>query len=232
MIRIAQSLGLVVVLSAAAVVSVPTASNAATIELTSLAASGLLDGNAAVDPFPGLLYSELGTAGPGSVYLSVLKFDLSSLAGLTIDSAVFELTSDFNHSAASFSHQVFSSTDDSWTELTLNGINRPADPTLALLDSTNIDGTSQAYSWNVLSGLVGAAGLAGPNDFLTLLIRPDLAQAGQLFGPHFFDRGSATGFPRLIIEAHASAVPEPGTMALVLIGACGFAARRRRLRVN
>ncbi len=31
--------------------------------------------------------------------------------------------------------------------------------------------------------------------------------------------------------AGAAAVPEPGTMALVLIGACGLAARRRRLRV-
>jgi hypothetical protein len=229
MTRIVRSLRLVVLLSAAAV-SVPTASSAATIELTSLAASGVLDGNADVDPFPGLLYSELGTGGPGSVWLSVLKFDLSSLAGWIVDSAVLELTSHFNHSGVSFAHQMFSSTDDSWTEATLSGINRPADPTLALLSSTNIDGTSQAYSWNVLSGVVGAAGLAGANDLLTFLIRPDLSQAGQVFGPHFFDRGSAVGFPRLIVEAHRPAVPEPAVWLLLGTGLATVLRRRHNSR--
>lgn len=167
-------------------VSIPAVSNAETIILNATEDSGMLDGDSTNDPFPGIIYSELDTREAGTVWLSVLKYDLSSLAGMTINSARLELTSHFNHHAGTFTHEVFSSSDDSWTEATITGVNRPAEPTLTLLDSIPINGSSQTYSWNVLTGVLGSDGLAGMNNFLTLLVRPDLSQAGSTdsgFGP-------------------------------------------------
>lgn len=205
--------------------ALPTSSEAAVAILPSIADSIVLDGSASVNPFPGILASELGTTGAGSVWLSVLKFDLSSLVSSTVNSATLELTSTFNHSNAGFSHQVFSSNDDSWTEATVNGLNRPANSTLSLLSATSINGVSQAYTWNVLSGVVATDGLAGTGNVLTLMIRPDLVQSGNVFGPHFNDRGIASGFPRLILDI--SPVPEPTSWLLLAVGIAGITYRLR-----
>lgn len=206
--------------------SVPTVSNAAITIFTATEDSGMLDGDSRNDPFPGILYSELDTLSAGNVWLSVLKFDLSSLSGMTINTASFELTSIFNHNSGTFVHEVFSSSDDSWTEGTVTGINRPLDSTLTLLDSTDISGSSQTYSWDVLTGVVGTDGLAGTNDFLTLLVRPDLSQAGSVgFGPHFNDRADLSGFPRLLIDANP--VPVPAAVWLFGSGLIGLFGMRK-----
>jgi hypothetical protein len=147
-----------------------------------------------------LLASELDTSGPGTVWLSVLKFDLTPIVGTTVVSASLELTSFANHAAATFVHNVYSSSDDSWTESGVNGVNRPADGTLTFQSSTNIDNTSQAYTWSVLAGVIGPDGLGGSGNTLTLLVRPDLSQAGTPFGPHFYDRRASAGGPRLILD--------------------------------
>lgn len=204
---------------------------AAPVILTATEDVIILDGSSSNNLFPNLLASELETSGPGTVWMSVLKFDLSSITG-NVNTATFELTSFFNHSSGTFSHQVFSSTDDSWTENTVTGINRPGDSTFALLDSTNIDAASRAYTWNVLAGVTGSAGLAGTNNVLTLVIRPDLSQAGNAFGPHFFDRGASAGFPRLLLDVGPTAIPEPGSLALFITGLLGGVVRRMHLNRN
>lgn len=223
---IIRKFSLIAAVSGLLAVSIPAVSNAETIILNATEDSGVLDGDNTNNPFPGIIYSELDTAEAGNIWLSVLKFDLSPLAGMTINSASLELTSNFNHNAGTFTHQVFSSTDDSWMEGTVTGVNRPLDSTLTLLDSTDISGISQTYSWDVLSGVLGRDGLAGTNNFLTLLIRPDLSQAGSTdfgFGPHFNDRTSLSGFPQLVI----SPVPAPAaawlfSSGLILIGFFGL----------
>ena len=207
-------------------------SHATALVLTAVADSIVLDGSDSIDPYPGILASELGTGSAQDVWLSVLKFDLSSLVGMQIDSAALELTSNFNHSEDSFSHQMYSSSDDSWTEQTVNGINRPADSTLTLLSATNIDGVSGPYRWDVLAGVAGAAGLGGAGTSLTLMVRPDLAQTGSVFGPHFYDRSHSSGVPRLLLNV--SPVPEVSTSLLLALGLVGIGlwretAQRRHL---
>lgn len=187
-----------------------------TIELAPVADSIVLDGSSSVNPYPGLLASELNTSGAGSVWLSLLKFDLSSLTQVQINSATLELTTIFNHNSNVFSHQVFSSSNDNWSESTINGVNRPADSTLTLLSATGIDGVSQAYSWDVLGGVTGVDGLAGTGNMLTLVLRPDLSQSSSTFGPHFNDRSVLNGAPRLSLNV--SAIPEPATWWLLSVG--------------
>lgn len=195
-----------VVLSVATflICSLPTASNAEMIIIYATEDSGMLDEDDRNDPFPGIIYSELDTTTPGDIWLSILKFDLSPLAGKTISSATFELTSNFNHTNGFFNHEVFSSSDDSWAEETVTGLNRPLDSSLTLLDSAEINSVSQTYSWDVKTGVIETDGLGGANKFLTLLVRPELSQAGSAFGPHFNDRNSTTGVPRLVIDASSS----------------------------
>ena len=162
----------------------------------------------------------------------MLKFDLTPVMGMTINGATFFLTSDWNHNDAPFVHNVYSSSDDTWSEATVNGVNRPVDSTLTFLDSRVIGGVFETcgpfflpcedHSWNVTSGVAGSDGVGGASAFFTLLIRPDLSQAGTGgvtgFGPHFFDR-TGTNYeqyygqvvvPRLIIEA--SPVPLPAAI--------------------
>ena len=142
--------------------------HAAEVIITAAEDSLMLDGDNQNNPFPGILASELDTPDAGNIWISVLKFDLSPLERMTINSATFELTSHFNHHAGVFTHEVYSSSDDSWTEDTVTGVNRPSDMTLTLLDSTNIGAVSQAYTWDVSAGVTGADGLAGagkPFDF-------------------------------------------------------------------
>lgn len=193
--------------------ALPIFSHAETIILYAIGDSGMLDEDDRNNPFPGIIYSELDTVSSGNIWLSVLKFDLSSLAGKTINSATLELTSYFNHNNSFFFHEVFSSSDDSWTEETVTGVNRPLDSTLSLLDSTAINGDSKAYTWDVTAGISGADGFAGTNNVLTFLIRPELSQAGNAFGPHFNDRDSTSGVPRLIINASSSACSTIGTVS-------------------
>lgn len=167
-----------------------------------------------------VLSSEYGTSGPGTVWLSLIKFDLHALAGFSVSSAELQLTTLENHNSASFLHQVYSSADDSWTESTINGQNLPSAAQLSLLSSTAIDGTSKTYSWNVLAGVNGPDGKDGT---LTLLLKPDLTQVG-VFGPHIADRTAATGFPQLVVQA--APVPEPETWAMLLGGLVVTALRR------
>ena len=157
----------------------------------------------------------------------MLKFDLSSLAGLNVSSATLNLTSVLNHSSSAYSHQVYSSTDDSWTEATLTGQNFPA--SLTLLSATSIDGTSQTYSWDVLSGVTGSDGLLGSNSMLTLFITPDLSQAGTDYGPHFYDRTAFDGAPSLTLNV--SAVPEPESWSLFALGLAGIGALARKRKM-
>ena len=74
--------------------------NAAEIIVTAAEDSLMLDGDDTNNPFPGILASELDTPDPGNVWLSLLKFDLSPLTGMTVNSATLELTSIFNHSSS------------------------------------------------------------------------------------------------------------------------------------
>ncbi len=223
--KIMQKFNLSVAIIIFLTISYPTVSNAVII-LTASEDSGVLDGDSRNNPFPGILYSELDTSRAGNIWLSVLKFDLTPLSGMSISSASFELTSIFNHSSSTFAHEVFSSSDDSWTENTVTGLNRPSDSTLSLLDSINIDGSSQTYSWNVLAGVIGSYGINGTNNFLTLLIRPELSQAGNGgFGPHFNDREDLSGFPRLLINVNL--VPVPTAVWLFVSGLVGLIGMRK-----
>ena len=204
--KITQELKLVVIITgffSFLIFSFPNVSSAQTIVLNATEDSGMLDGDDTNDPFPGILYSELDTGEPGDVWLSIIKFDLSSLVGVEIKSATLELTSNFNHNSDSFIHEIFSSSDDNWTENEITGINRPLNATMTLLDATEISGTSQTYAWNTIAGVTGADGLAGTNNLLTLIVIPRLSQAGNAFGPHFDDSSSSSGFPRLIINAES-----------------------------
>lgn len=202
--------------------------NAATIVLKATEDSSILDGNNMTNS-SGDLGSELDTSGEGSIWISVLKFDLSSLAGMSVQNATFELTSFSNHNPNSFTHEVFSSSDNSWTEETITGINRPLDSTLTLLDWTDINGNPQTYSWGVLAGVTGTDGLSGGNNFLTLLIRPELSQAGSGgFGPHFFDRKELLHFPALVVTTNP--VPIPTT--IWLLGSSLIALFSMRTKLN
>ena len=71
---IAQSLRIAVAVGALVLTST---SSATEIQIFAAADSGMLNGDATIDPFPGILYSELDTNGIGTVWLSVLKFDLT-----------------------------------------------------------------------------------------------------------------------------------------------------------
>jgi len=209
----------------------PLITSATTIALNATEDSILLDGNNTNNEFPGILASELDTSGDGSIWMSILKFDLSSLAGMNVNSASFELTSLFNHSSSSFAHEVYSSVDDSWTEDTVTGVNRPLDSSLTFLDSADINGVSQTYSWDVLTGVTGTDGLAGTNDFLTLLLRPELSQAGSGgFGPHFKDREDLSQFPVLLVDA--SPVPVPTAVWLFSSGLIGLFGAKAKLKKN
>lgn len=204
-------------------------SNAEVISLNAVEDTVLLDGNG--ENWNGLeiLGSELGTNGPGSIWISVLKFDLSSLTGMAINSASFDLTSFFNHSPGTFSHEVFSSSDDSWAEATVTGLDRPSDASLTFLSSTDINEELQTYSWDVLAGVSGMDGLEGENNWLTLFLRPDLAQAGTAFGPHFYGSESDNvDVPVLIIDADPIiTVPEPVTLALLGLAGISFLRKKK-----
>ncbi len=201
--------------------------NAATFALKATEDSVILDGGNANNESLGILASELDTSGDGSIWISVLKFDLSSLAGMAVKSATFELTSFSNHNSNNFTHEVFSSSDDSWTEETVTGVNRPLDSSLTFLDSTDINGNSQTYSWDVLAGVSGTDGLSGANNFLTLLIRPELSQAGSGgFGPHFIDREDLSQFPVLVVNANP--VPIPAAIWLLGSGLMGLFSMRTK----
>lgn len=200
---------------------------ATTVTLNAIADANALEGSLYGGP-DGVLASEFGTVSTGSIWFSVLKFDLSGLAGMNVSSAALNLTSVLNHSSNAYSHQVYSSTDDSWTEVTLTGQNFPANSTLSLLSATVIDGTSKTYSWDVLAGVNGSAGLLGTNSTLTLLIKPDLTQAGSYYGPHFNDRTALENAPSLTLNV--TAVPEPESWAMFAAGlaAVGALARRKK----
>lgn len=198
---------------------------ATTVEIPAIANAVVQDGNPNNTAFSGVLASELNTSGRGSIWMSLLQFDLGGLGPVQVNSAQLALTTFTNHNSNAFSHQVFSSSDDTWTELGVNGVNRPADSTLSLLSATLIDGVSQTYSWDVLAGVVGGDGLGGGNNRLTLVVRPDLSQSSSLFGPHFWDRTVAIGAPKLTLDI--SPVPEPATWALLLVGGA-FILRRKR----
>jgi len=186
----------------------PSITHATTLTLVATENSVVLDGSNTNNQFLGLLGSELDTSSEGDIWLSVLKFDLSSLAGMTINSAIFELTSSFNHSTDSFLHEVYSSSDDSWSESTITGVSRPLDSSLTSLNTIEISGLLQTHSWDVINGVIGNDGLAGENDFLTLLVRPELSQTQSGgFGPHFYDRKDPSFFPVLLVDA--SPVPVP-----------------------
>lgn len=200
-----------------------TSSGATGVVLAATADSIVLDGSSSVNPFPGILASELGTSGAGTIWLSTLKFDLSSIVGMQVNSASLELTTIFNHSGGSFSHQLYSSSNDSWTEATINGINRPANSTLTLLSATSINGISKPYTWNALSGVTGSDGLGGTGTLLTFVVRPDLIQTGSVFGPHFNDRSAGSGFPRLLLDV--SPVPESASWLLLTAGLALFFVR-------
>ncbi|HEY6527366.1 MAG TPA: DNRLRE domain-containing protein [Cellvibrionaceae bacterium] len=187
-----------------------------TVELTAVADSVVLDGASSQNLVPGLLSSELNTSGAGSVWLSLLKFDLTGLANVQVNSARLELTTIFNHNSNAFSHQVFSSSDDNWSESTVNGLNRPTDASLTWLAAIDINGVSKTYSWNVLGGVIGADGLGGAGHELTLVVRPDLNQSASTFGPHFIDRTALSGVPKLSLDV--SPVPEPASWWLLLVG--------------
>lgn len=195
-----------------------------TLEIPALANAVVQDG-IPNNTFAGVLASELNTSGPGSIWLSLLQFDLSGLGPVQVNSASLALTSFTNHNLNAFSHQVYSSSNDSWTESSINGVNRPADSTLSLLSATLIDGESRTYTWDVLSGVLGSDGLGGSNNLLTLVVRPDLSQSNSQFGPHFWDRTAAIGAPKLTLDV--SPVPEPASWALLLAGGV-FILRRKR----
>ena len=215
---------------AAALVSAAIASGAqaSVTTLSATANSTLLEGKAG-NGRSDVLASEYGTEqnDANSVWLSVLKFDLSSLAGMNVSSATLNLTTFLNHSNSPYLHQVYSSSDDSWTEASITGLNMPATSTLTLLSATAIDGTSGTYSWNVLSGVTGQNGLSG-NKILTLLVKPDLSQAGSDYGPHFYERTALSGAPSLTLDV--SPVPEPESWAMFAAGlaAVGALARKRK----
>ncbi|HMW71232.1 MAG TPA: PEP-CTERM sorting domain-containing protein [Cellvibrionaceae bacterium] len=197
-----------------------------TVEIPALANAVVLDGNPNNTTFAGVLASELNTSGRGSIWLSLLQFDLGSLGPVQVNSASLALTTFTNHNFNAFSHQVFSSSDDSWTEASINGVNRPADSSFTLLSATLIDGNSQTYTWDVLAGGVGTDGLGGSNNLLTLVVRPDLSQNNSSFGPHFWDRTAPIGAPKLTLDI--SPVPEPASWALLLAGGAFILRRKRR----
>jgi hypothetical protein len=204
-------------------------SRAMTVELLATEDSGVADGINVTDSF-GFLYSELNTGGV-PVWLSLLKFDLGPVAGMTVTGAVLELTTFANHNSAGFDHDIYSSSDDSWSENTVTGTMRPADSTLTLLDTTSIDGTPQTYAWDVLGGVTGSDGLGGGNDLLTLMLRPELtpSETSIEFGPHIYSSEDSTGYPRLLLET-VDPVPLPAAawlFASALIAVTGFARWRR-----
>jgi len=186
----------------------PSITNATTLTFIATENSVVLDGSNTNNQSLSLLGSELNTSSEGDIWLSILKFDLSSLAGMTINSATFELTASFNHSEEAFLHEVYSSSDDSWSESTITGVNRPLDSSLTSLNTIEISGLLQTYSWDVINGVIGNDGLAGENNLLTLLVRPELSQMESGgFGPHFYNREDPSFFPVLLVDA--SPVPVP-----------------------
>lgn len=203
-----------------------TQAQANTVEFFAVADEVVLDGNPNKTDYEGVLASELNTSGRGSIWLSLLKFDLSAVGPVQVNSAQLALTTFTNHNFNAFSHQVFSSSVDTWSETSVTGVTRPADNTLSLLSATLIDGVSQTYSWDVLAGVVGSDGLGGAGNLLTLVVRPDLSQSNSLFGPHFFDRTALTGAPKLTLDV--SPIPEPASWMLLLAGGALIARLKRR----
>ncbi|MCA9062471.1 MAG: DNRLRE domain-containing protein [Planctomycetaceae bacterium] len=159
---------------------------------------------------------------------SWMKFDLSSLTGQTVTSAQLQLTSVFNHSSTAINHVVYSSSDDSWSEGTVSGLNQPSDATLTSLDTVSIPNVNGVYSWDVLSAVNGPDGADGT---LTLFIRPETYPVAVTRGPHFNSKEAGVSIPTLTLFTTASAVPEPGVMPAIVgfsIVAAGFISRRIR----
>ena len=88
------------------------------------------------------------------------------------------------------------------------------------------------FTWTVTFANVPGGESAG----LSLYNQPGGPTVGQNFGDAWYNNGSGwtlnvanAGEPSLQFGAVITAVPEPGTISLGLVGACAFLARRRKV---
>lgn len=167
--------------------------------------------------FRELLASETGPA--NGYWGSWMKFDVSGLQGQNYASVTLELTAFLNHDSTPIAHEVFSSTNDSWTEGTITGLSQPGENTLTSLDVTQIPNVNGLYTWDITAAIAGA----GADGVLTLFIRPETFPVGVSRGPHFRSREAGFAIPQL-----RATIPTPATLALV--GAACLAAPRKRQR--
>ncbi len=190
-----------------------TMSFAITIQLNPIADAYFYCGNNSNTGTVDILASEGDTA--SNYYGSWMKFDLSTLSGYSVQSAILKLTSTYYHGTSANYHAIYSASDDSWVETTVSGTNAPTG-TYQYVSKSWIATTLATYSWDVKTAVVGSYGLSGSNQLLSLLIKPDVL-SGEYYGPHFASRENTNTSIRPLLVLEIAPVPEPATFLLLCV---------------
>ncbi len=171
--------------------------------------------------FSNVLASETG---PSNGYWgSWIKFDISSLLGAGASIAYLDLQTHLNHSLTAIEHEVFYSTNDSWFESSITGLNQPSEVTLTSVGAVLIPSMNSTFSWNVTSALNSVASQDG---ILSFLVRPKTYPVQVSRGPHFDSTEFGSAPPALRV----SPVPEPASAIQMIFGFLFLASAKRLCR--
>ena len=143
-----------------------------------------------------------------SIQQSYLKFDVSSLAGKTIQSAVFGvyLLNDSDYETPSL--QLNYVGDDSWTETGITWANKPS--SIEMIGTPELTDTiDRYYEWNVFDTWHGDENSDG---FVTYMLNVNQQDVDNY--AYFASRENTAYQPFLRIEY----IPEPATMLLLGLG--------------
>jgi hypothetical protein len=135
---------------------------------------------------------------------SYLKYDLVSLNGLPIATAKLRLYGRLsNTQTSSVTTAVYSSSNTSWTESTINWKNRPASASTALKTATIAGTTAKWYEWDVTS-FIKTEKSAGRN-LITLVLKNSTNSNPTT---NFNSKESTSNQPQLLITTSTS-IPTP-----------------------